>query len=160
MKKLLIATLVTFGASSAMAAGDAGCGLGSVIISKNSKGLQLLAMTTNHMFFTQPLGITFGTSGCSSRGLVMNEKEMQYYVELNQQELIQEMANAEGEKLTTLASLAGCQNLSGQVAFADLAQKRMSAIVPTANTTSTEMVQNIKTEIMNSGDALNSCHGS
>ena len=57
-------------------AGDAGCGLGGLIIQKNSKILQLLAVTTNHSFLSQEFGITFGTSGCSASGLVMNEKKM------------------------------------------------------------------------------------
>ncbi|MGZ5280029.1 MAG: DUF3015 family protein, partial [Pseudobdellovibrionaceae bacterium] len=98
--KTVIFTFLTLIVSSVLA-GDAGCGLGSVIIQKNSKLLQLLAMTTNHSLFTQPLGITSGTSGCSSSGIVMNDKQMEYFVEVNHRDLSREMAQGQGEKLNT-----------------------------------------------------------
>ncbi len=43
MKALLVAAIFSLFGTSAFAAGDAGCGLGSMIISKNSKLLQLFA---------------------------------------------------------------------------------------------------------------------
>jgi hypothetical protein len=83
MKKLLMVAVLLLG-SQAFAAGDAGCGLGSLIISKNSKALQIFAITTNWSFLSQPLGITSGTSNCSASSIVMNDKEIQYFVEVNQ----------------------------------------------------------------------------
>lgn len=143
--KLILATILTLFVSSAFA-GDAGCGLGSVIIQKNSKGLQLLAMTTNSFFLTQPLGITSGTSGCSSSGIVQNDKQMEYFVEVNHADLSREMAQGQGEKLNTLAALNGCATPEAQAAFAGMAQGSFSKIVPSADVKATEMVQNIKTQ--------------
>ena len=51
MKTLLISLLMVFGLNAM--ANDAGCGLGGEIISKNSKLLQLFALTTNGSFFSQ-----------------------------------------------------------------------------------------------------------
>lgn len=141
-------------------AGDAGCGLGSVIIQKNSKGLQLLAMTTNSFLFTQPLGITSGTSGCSSSGLVMADKEVQYFVEVNQEELSREMAQGHGEKLAALAQMKGCRNDLSQKAFGAFTQNSYSKIIPAADTSAVDMVQNLNKELANQGELAHLCHGS
>jgi len=158
MKKFLFLALFFVG-SSAMA-GDAGCGLGSVIISKNSKLLQLLASTTNAMFFSQPLGITFGTSGCNAHGLVMNDKQIQYFVEINQEELSREMAQGHGEKLSTLALLHGCTSTDSQRAFAGFTQSSYSKILPAANTSAVDMVQNLNVEMAGQANLAQVCHGS
>ncbi len=144
MKTMLIAFL-TLIVSHAFA-GDAGCGLGSVIIQKNSKGLQLLAMTTNSSFLTQPLGITSGTSGCSASGIVQNDKQMEYFVEVNHSDLSREMAQGQGEKLNTLAALNGCATPEAQAAFAGMAQGSFDKIVPSADVKPVDMVQNIKAQ--------------
>lgn len=129
-------------------AGDSGCGLGSVIIQKNSKGLQLLSMTTNSFFFTQPLGITSGTSGCSSSGLVSNDKEIQYFVEVNQDDLSREMAVGQGEKLETLASLSGCKTAEAKSAFAQMTQKSYENIYTDLDVTPQSMIQNLQAEMI------------
>lgn len=159
MKKFIMAALLLAG-SSAFASGDSGCGLGSLIISKNSKLLQLLSMTTNSYFFTQPLGITFGTSGCSSSGLVMNDKQIQYFVEVNQEELSREMAQGHGEKLETLALLKGCTTSSSQKAFAGFTQSSYSQILPAANTSAVDMVQNLNSQMAEQTELNQLCHGS
>jgi hypothetical protein len=143
--KSILTVILTLAAGAAFA-GDAGCGLGSVIIQKNSKGLQLLAMTTNGSLLTQPLGITSGTSGCSASGLVQNDKEMEYFVEVNHDDLSREMAQGKGEKLNTLAALNGCATTEAQAAFAGMTQSSFAKIVPSADTKAPEMVQNLKGE--------------
>ncbi|MEZ0391680.1 MAG: DUF3015 family protein [Pseudobdellovibrionaceae bacterium] len=145
MKAILIAVLTMMGASAF--AGDAGCGLGSVIIQKNSKGLQLLAMTTNGSFLTQAFGITSGTSNCSSNGIVQNERQIEYFVEINHDDLSREMAQGKGEKLNTLAVLHGCQTSEAQSAFADMTQTSFEKIVPSAETKADAMIQNLKSEM-------------
>jgi hypothetical protein len=146
---------VFFMGSLAMAAGDAGCGLGSLIFTKNSKLLQLLAATTNGSTGTQTLGITFGTSNCSANGLVQNDKQIQYFVEVNQSELTREMAQGHGEKLSTLAALNGCMNDSQISAFNAKAQSNFGAIVPSAKTSAVDFVNNMK-----SAAVADVCHGS
>jgi hypothetical protein len=145
MKLFLIAILSLIGAGAM--ANDAGCGLGSMIIQKNSKGLQLLAMTTNSWFFTQPLGITSGTSGCSSSGIVQNDKQIEYFVEVNHDDLSREMAQGQGEKLNTLAQLNGCKSPEAQVAFAGMTQNSYGKIVPSADVKPSELLQNLKKEM-------------
>lgn len=153
MLKSFIAVL--FMGSVAMAAGDAGCGLGSMIITKNSKGMQILAATTNGSFGSQTFGITFGTSNCSASGIVQNDKQIQYFVEVNQAELTREMAQGHGEKLSTLAALNGCASDNQITAFNAKAQSSFKAIVPTAKTTAVDFVNNMK-----SASIADACHGS
>ena len=158
MKKFVMAAVLLLG-SQAFAAGDAGCGLGSMIISKNSKLLALFAMTTNQSTLTQPLGITSGTSGCSASAIVMNDKEIQYFVEVNQEDLSREMAQGHGQKLATLAQMKGCQSESAQKAFGSFTQGSYQAIIPAASTSSSEMVQNLNKAMTSQNDLAQLCHG-
>lgn len=162
MKKVFATTVaaMVMVSSSAFAAGDAGCGLGSLIISRNSKLLQLFALTTNGSSFSQGFGITSGTSNCSSSGLVMADKQIEYFVEVNQEELSREMAQGHGEKLSTLALLKGCTTQASQQAFAGFAQSSYSQILPAANTNAADMVQNLNSEMAGQAELNQMCHGS
>jgi len=140
MKKLILVSICLF--STSALAGDSGCGLGSVIISTNAKVQQLLSMTTNHMTFTQPLGITFGTSNCSASSIIKNDEEIKIYVKANQKELLQEMAKGEGERLEALATLYGCSGDKTKV-FSAAAQTNYAVIVTNEAISSEEVVTNM-----------------
>ena len=155
-----LAGLLVFGFGCSAFAGDAGCGLGSIVISKNSKLLQLFAITTNGTFSSQAFGITFGTSNCSASGIVMTEKQIQYFVEANQEDISREMAQGRGEKLSTLALLNGCADETSQKAFSSFAQKSYSEILPSASVSSTELVSNLKTQMGKNSELSQMCHGS
>jgi len=144
----LVAALLSVMSLSTAQAADSGCGLGNVIIQKNSKGLQLLSWTTNGILLTQPLGITSGTSGCSSSGLVSNDKEIEYFVEVNQDDLSREMAIGKGEKLETLASLSGCKTNEAKQAFASMTQQNFDNIYTDLDVTPQGMIQNLKAEMI------------
>jgi hypothetical protein len=137
LKKLLLSALsiLVIGASNnAFAAGDAGCGLGSIIWSKNSKLLQLFAVTTNGSFGSQTFGITSGTSGCSASSLVNREQQIESFVAANENNLKNDMAKGQGETLTTLAALSGCQDDSSQAEFSALMKKNFSDLMVNQNT--------------------------
>lgn len=145
MKKIILA--ISF-LSTVSFAGDAGCGLGSMIISKNSKLLQLFALTTNGSSFSQAFGITSGTSNCSASSIVMNDKQIEYFAESNQIDLTREMAQGQGEKLNTLAALYGCTD---KTAFAKLTQGSFSQIVTHENIPAHEMVKNLTHAVTSNG---------
>lgn len=155
MKAVLVAVLTLV--ATAAFAGDSGCGLGSVVISKNSKGLQLLSLTTNGSFFSQAFGITSGTSGCSSSGIVQNDRQMEYFVEVNHDDLTREMAQGDGEKLKTLAALNGCMTSQSQKVFGQFTQRSYGKIVPAAGTAATEMVSNLRNEMQQSEEVAKAC---
>lgn len=143
---LLAAAAVLCGASFAQAQGDAGCGLGSMIIQENTKVMQILAATTNGTFGSQTFGISTGTSNCKSQQIVRNDKAIQYFAEANQSDLSREMAQGQGEKLQTLAALYGCQG-DAQKTFASKAQASYSSIVPSADITAAMMVENMNSQL-------------
>lgn len=157
LRTLIVLTLIATVLSGEAWAGDSGCGLGNVIIQKNSKGLQLLSMTTNSWFFTQPLGITSGTSGCSSSGIVQNDRQIEYFVEVNHDDLTREMAQGTGEKLKTLAALHGCMSNNSQLVFGGMTQKSYGKIVTSATIPASEIVQNLRTEILANQEVSKAC---
>jgi hypothetical protein len=139
-------------------AADSGCGLGAVIIQRNSKGLQLLSWTTNGLLFTQPLGITSGTSGCSSNGLVNNDKELQYFVEVNNDDLSREMARGEGEKLEVLAQMNGCATPEAQKSFTQMTKNAFAQIYPTSEEKAEDVLAHIRTQAKNNSEVQRMCH--
>ena len=141
---MLKALFITLFAGSISYAGDAGCGLGGLIIKQNTKLMQVFAATTNGSFGSQTFGITFGTSGCSASGLVKNDKQIQYFVEVNQEELTRDMAQGHGEKITTLAALNGCTTEEQIATFNTKAQAAFKTIVPAAKTSAVDFVSNMK----------------
>jgi len=156
--KIFVGILISLSAFSAFA-GDAGCGLGSVVIQKNSKVLQLFAMTTNVTFFSQALGITFGTSGCSASGIVQNDRQIDYFVEVNQDDLSREMAQGSGQKLNTLAALHGCQTKESKQQFSTWSQQRYDKIFPNSEVTAVEMAQNLRGEYSRATELAQVCKG-
>lgn len=158
MKKVLCVLMLMMSAQAYAA--DGGCGLGSMIITKNSKLLQLFAATTNQTTLSQPLGITSGTSNCSASGIVMNEREVQYFVEVNQEDLSREMAQGHGEKLFTLAQMKGCVNEGSQKAFGAFTQQNYSKIMTSANASASDVISNLNAQMSAQKDLTQLCHGS
>lgn len=110
MKKVLFVSLVLTLVSAIAYAGNygmAGCGLGSMII-KEDGFIQVFAATTNGTSYSQTFGITSGTSNCTKDGAVKSEREKEAFVESAMAELTKDISKGEGEYLTTLASLYGC----------------------------------------------------
>ncbi|MCX7944392.1 MAG: DUF3015 domain-containing protein [Deltaproteobacteria bacterium] len=87
--------------------GMAGCGLGSMII-KEDGFVQVFAATTNGTSYSQTFGITSGTSNCTKDGAVQSEREKEAFIETSMAELTTDISRGEGEYITTLASLYGC----------------------------------------------------
>ncbi len=108
MNKLLI-LMISFGAMNAFARsyGDAGCGLGSVVMGKD--GNQILAATTNGTSYSNIFGITSGTSNCVDGGTVAINREVPLFIEVNRIALAKDAARGQGETLAGLAQLMGCQ---------------------------------------------------
>ena len=143
---LLLAGLLAMGSSVLAVAGDAGCGLGSIIIKKNTVMSQTMASTTNGTFASQFFGITSGTSNCNPSGFALVEKEQIFYAEANYQHLIVEMAKGEGENLMAFAQVLGC---SDKVApdFARMTKLKYEVIYPSQKTTPVEMLESVKKQM-------------
>ena len=135
---LTIVTLIGF-AQFAYGYGAAGCGLGAVLFQENTFISQSSAASSNG--YTAPLAITSGTSECKAQNFVLNEKKAEYFAEANYQELSNEMASGQGEKLNVLAKIYNCENTK---VFSQAMQTHYSEVFPSEKTSAVEMVQNIK----------------
>ena len=153
--RMLLLIPILFAGLQAQANGDAGCGLGNMVFTDNAKLTQSAVATTNQIG-SQTLAITTGTCGCASQGLVMREKEIQYFAEANQQDLGREMAQGSGEKLEVLAQLHGCQG-DATSQFARMTQQNLSHILPTADTSAVQMVQGLKQQLKQNPEVARAC---
>jgi len=131
----------------------AGCGLGYLLLSNqdNSKMMQVLGGTTNGTFGSQTFGISSGTSGCTQDGAVKLVKATEVYVEVNLDSLRRDMAAGQGEYVNTLASMLGASDTKQMVRYF---QENYSAIFPTADATSAEVLQNMTAKLAQKPELL------
>ena len=108
MKKFIFAMIVLSGMSAFAAGGfgEGGCGLGSIVMGPN--GNQILAATTNGTSASQLFGITSGTSNCTDRGTVAENRQVPMYIEVNRLVLAKEASRGQGDTVAGLAKLMGC----------------------------------------------------
>src|SRR5690242_10142743 len=106
-KKLIaVAALALAPMIPAHADNDAGCGLGTQLMTgKSGIFSHLLATYTNGLLGNQTFGITSGTLGCNGNSQVTADADLTKFASTNLDQLAAEMAAGEGEALTSLASL-------------------------------------------------------
>lgn len=106
----LVLMLCIFAGSTAFAGGYgmAGCGLGSMVMPHNGGGNQILAATTNASFFSQPIGITAGSSNCLPPGQTAMLNRQEQFFSSNISVLSKEMSQGEGAHLSAFAETFGC----------------------------------------------------
>jgi len=144
-------------AASAAGYGQAGCGLGSMIIGSKPGMEQVFAATTNGTFGSQTFGITSGTSNCGDHGLVNLSKEREVFAQENYTSLIKEMAQGKGESLSTLASLYQCPSTTHRE-FGTLVQEKFDVLVANDQTTSTELLSKLDNQLMQHPKLAQSCN--
>jgi hypothetical protein len=143
---LAFAVLI-FAGSWALAYGPAGCGLGSLIIQKDSIVSQTLAETTNLTLWNQFFGITSGTSNCNTNGFVMREKEAEHFAEANMKNLEVEMARGHGESLSAFAQILGCKQ--GAISsFGHMSQSHYENIFPNATVEAPVFIKSVEKEMI------------
>ena len=130
----------------AQADNSTGCGLGSMIWKENSIVSALFRATTNHSFSSQLFGITTGTSGCSQHSIVKRDMYPIYYAEANLPELRYEIAQGQGEYVTTFAEVLGCSQ-AVHAEFAVWARGSYSKLFNNANATSQDFLKGLGKEL-------------
>lgn len=151
MKRLVVVSLavafVSFQAAAAFAASPdtgPGCGLGKLAWAdfKNQKniGPQVLMATTNGTFGSQTFGISSGTSGCTNDGTVWAQEKVNVFAAINFENLAQEMAQGQGEHLTSLATLMGVP-AEHQAEFFALTQDRYTSLMQAGEASPIAMIK-------------------
>lgn len=109
-----------------------GCGLGKLAWSDYSGQKQIapqvLMATTNGTFGSQTFGISTGTSGCTNDGTVFSAEQVNVFAAINFDNLSQEMAQGQGEHLTSLATLMEIPADQHQTFFA-LTQEKYTLLI-------------------------------
>lgn len=155
MKKMLFTALFgliaqMFIVSSSYAAdSSSGCGIGWQVLPKQS----LVSSFTRNLVnatFSNTIAMTLGTSGCAKHSIVYNEKQGLHFVEANKEVLVAEMALGNGEYLTAMAEVFGCQDSSS---FATIVKKNYQTLVPSYEISGVELYQNIK----NNSEVMSQC---
>ena len=111
MKKiLLLVSMVIFSQNILASDGSSGCGPGWYLFQKNSLVSSALRATTNGILFpSTTIGMTMGTSNCSSHAIVKNEKESLKFATENYYEIASDAAKGKGDFLISFASTIGCR---------------------------------------------------
>jgi DUF3015 family protein len=124
-----------------------GCGLGKLAWSdyKNQKDIapQVMMATTNGTFGGQTFGISSGTSGCTNNGMIMSQYKIDVFVAANYDTLLQEMAQAGGEHLGSLAELMGIPEETREDFFS-LAQLQFTSVIQTGDVTPAVMIERLQ----------------
>lgn len=130
-----------------------GCGVGSKLFDGQSgTGPQILAVTTNGSTGNQTFGITSGTLGCTSDGVVKSNWQTSLFIENNKEKLARDMSAGGGETLASLEHLLGVQ-AQDREAFDRFARDNASRIFPSGDV-STEQVMGALREALASDATL------
>lgn len=147
MKKLVAVAAIAMiiPAGSAMADPNIGCGLGTQVWEGQS-GLapKVLGATTNGTFGNQTFGITSGSLGCSSDGVVTADARLRMFAGANLDNLARDMAQGNGETLDAFATLMDVSD-SDRDAFYAFTRSNFGAIFAEDEATAGTMLDNLNT---------------
>jgi hypothetical protein len=142
MKKLLLGTLLTALSVNAFAEAPGGpsCGWGNMLF-KGDRGMaaHFVALTTNGTSGNATFGMTSGTNGCSTKGILTYGGKSMLALSGMLDELSEDMAKGDGEALTTYAVVLGVQP-QDRAHFAAVTHAHFTEIFSSANVTA-EQVQ-------------------
>ncbi len=152
-KKLLLVLGLSLLMTPAMA-GDSssGCGLGWQVFKKNSLISSALRSTTNAIFLNT-VAMTFGTSGCAQHSIVKNDKKSLHFMDANKHQLMTEMAYGQGEYVSGLASLMGCD----ATVFSEKMKDNYQEVFVREGMQARELVNRVQAQILLNKDLANSC---
>jgi len=123
-----------------------GCGLGKLAwgsyAGQQSIGSQVLQATTNGTFGNQTFGISSGTLGCTNDGTIFASEKVNVFAAINFDNISQEMAQGQGEHLTSLAALMGIPADQHQIFFA-MAQDKYTTLIQAGETSPKAVVKAI-----------------
>lgn len=143
MKKLIAMALLA-SSSVVMADQDVGCGLGTILFAgKSGVAMKVLAATTNGSYGNQTFGITSGTLGCQSDGVVSSRARLSMFMGTNSDRVARDMSVGHGESLNILADLMGVKEQDKSLFF-KTAQANFSTIFAADNQTAGQVLATLQ----------------
>jgi hypothetical protein len=156
IKHFILAASLLSGLSAFAGDSSTGCGLGWQVAPKQSLISATTRSITNATFLNQWFGTTSGTSGCSKHSIVKNFQESLHFAMINGDKLKLEMAQGQGEVLTTFASTFEC-NDSVKGHFNNSLQSNYAKIISHSAVTPVEMVENTVKVLSNTKGMAQNC---
>jgi hypothetical protein len=144
MKRIVLAAVIVAAtAGFAAADDDIGCGLGTQLW-EGEKGLapKVLGATTNGTVGNQTFGITTGTLGCSSEGVITANARLRMFAGANLDNLARDMAYGQGETLDAFATLMRVSD-DDKPEFFRFARSNFSALFSDDDATAGELIDNL-----------------
>jgi hypothetical protein len=134
-------------AGGASPGGTDGCGLGWQVTDKKT-WLGTTTRGTTNSFVPPTFGMTSGTIGCDQHPIAKNEVDAAVYAHNNYESLSVEMAQGQGEYVSGLAKVMGCDD-AVVPAFGEMTQKNYKQIMSSDKNSALDMYDNVKTQIKN-----------
>lgn len=128
--------------------GDAGCGLGGMVIGNEPGFIQLVATFLNGICSNQTFGITSGTLGCAAPTRSAKNDRLNEFVVANMDNLARDIAKGQGETLDSFAELMQVP-ATQRIAFNHKLQANFAVIFPSENVVLADVVDNIVTVAAN-----------
>jgi len=144
-KKLAIVALIFLAPATSFAADNVGgCGWGSKLFDGQT-GLfpNAFAAISNGFYGTNTFGMTSGTSGCTSDGVIKSSWKTAMFIDGNKSKLARDMSTGSGETLESLAKLIGIQD-QHKAAFFQATKDNFSNIFASDNVTTDQVMASLK----------------
>lgn len=123
---------------------NSGCGLGSMVFENQTSVLQqVLAATTNGTSGNQTFGISSGTSNCEQPSNWVQNERLNRFVAENMDSLAGDIAQGQGEYLSTLATLMEVPE-DQRPGFYSTLQNNFSNIYTSETVNSADVIDNIR----------------
>lgn len=150
MKNMFLAGALALIAAPAMAqstADSSGCGVGTILF-EGQQGVapQVLAVTTNGIYGNGTFGITSGTLGCNSDGVVASPAAVRLVTASSLDVLSAEVAQGEGETLDAIGVLFGVEE-ADRAHFKTAMKNNFDTVFASADVTADDVVAGM-TEVM------------
>jgi hypothetical protein len=104
--------------------------------------IQILASTTNALFYSQSFGITTGTSNCGEAAITTAATKT--FIEGNREALAKDAARGSGETIIALSAMAGCKDSK---AVGRKLQQNFAQLFPGQDRPVEEVSQNVIKEL-------------
>ena len=151
MKKLIkpiVLMLMTIPASTSFAGQASGCGVGTILFEGKSGYMANILAATSNTSTGNTFAVSSGTLGCDKDAVVDNQFQRKLFVANNLDSLSNEIAQGQGDHLTSLASLMGIEK-KDQTEFYSVTQNQYSVLFKKGNINADQVLATLDKILLN-----------